>query len=126
LIEAKEITIDNLVEEVKQYHDSGYRFVTTTGVDLGNDKLDIIYHFEKDLQMEHLRLTIDKDTVAPSVSSIYFCAVLAENELQDMFGIKFEGLAIDYKGKFLLGDESPVTPLLNVQVSKKEEGGSNG
>jgi len=72
LIEANEVTLDNLLNEVKYYHDNGYRLVTTTCVDLG-DKFDILYHFDKDLKLKNLRLTIDKGVTLPSISSIYFC-----------------------------------------------------
>lgn len=125
LIEAKEVTLDNLLNEVKYYHDNGYRLVTTTCVDLG-DKFDILYHFDKDLKLKNLRLTIDKGVTLPSISSIYFCAVLPENEMQDMFGLKVEGLAVDYGGKLLLGEESPLSPMAHIQVVKKEGGDNAG
>lgn len=125
MIEAKEVTLDNLLNEVKYYHDNGYRLVTTTCVDLG-DKFDILYHFDKDLKLKNLRLTIDKGVTLPSISSIYFCAVLPENEMQDMFGLKVEGLAVDYGGKLLLGEESPLSPMAHIQVVKKEGGDNAG
>lgn len=125
LIEANEVTLDNLLNEVKYYHDNGYRLVTTTCVDLG-DKFDILYHFDKDLKLKNLRLTIDKGVTLPSISSIYFCAVLPENEMQDMFGLKVEGLAVDYGGKLLLGEESPLSPMAHIQVVKKEGGDNAG
>lgn len=125
MIEANEVTLDNLLNEVKYYHDNGYRLVTTTCVDLG-DKFDILYHFDKDLKLKNLRLTIDKGVTLPSISSIYFCAVLPENEMQDMFGLKVEGLAVDYGGKLLLGEESPLSPMAHIQVVKKEGGDNAG
>ena len=36
----------------------------------------------------------------PSISSIYLCAVLYENEIHDLFGVQVAGIAIDFKGKF--------------------------
>lgn len=125
MIEAKDITLDNLLDEAKKYHDGGYRLVTTTCVDL-DDKFDIIYHFDKNLKLENLRLTIDKGTALPSISSIYFCAVLPENEMQDMFGIKVDGLAVDYGGKLLLGDDSPLSPMAHIEVVKKESDADAG
>lgn len=118
MVEAKEITIENLLDEVKYYHDSGYRFVTTTCIDMG-DKFQIYYHFDKDMKLENLKLIVDKNTRVPSISSIYFCSILSENEMQDMFGIEFDGLVVDYGGKFLLGEDSPLTPQAHIQVIKK-------
>jgi ech hydrogenase subunit D len=34
----------------------------------------------------------------PSISSIYGCAYLYENEMHDLFGIKVEGMALDFHG----------------------------
>lgn len=123
LVEAREITIENLLDEVRNYHDSGYRFVTTTCIDMG-DRFQIYYHFDKDLKLENLKLVIDKGTKIPSISSIYFCGLLSENEMQDMFGIEFEGLAVDYGGKFLLGEDSPLTPQAHIEVVKKTSPGA--
>lgn len=123
MINAKEITMENLLDEVKKFHDDGYRLVTTSCVDLG-DKLDILYHFDKDFHLENLRLTIDKGVVLKSISSIYFCAIFPENEMQDMFGIKFDGLAVDYGGKLLLGEESPLSPMAHIEIVKKEDTGN--
>jgi hypothetical protein len=45
------------------------------------------------------------------MSGIYLCALLIENEYQDLFGLTFEGLAIDFKGHLYLTPNSPKTPL---------------
>ncbi|WP_018962514.1 NADH-quinone oxidoreductase subunit C [Coprothermobacter platensis] len=122
MIEAKEITLDNLLSEVKNYHDNGYRLVTTTCMEVDDDKLEILYHFDKDFKLENLRLTVDKNQTIPSISSIYFCAVLSENEMQDMFGLKIDGMVVDYGGKFLLGEDSPLSPMAHIQIVAKEQG----
>jgi NADH:ubiquinone oxidoreductase subunit C len=123
MLKAKEVTLDNLLDEVKKYHIAGYRLVTTTCVDLG-DKFDILYHFDKDYKLENLRLTVDKGTKLKSISSIYFSSILPENEMQDMFGIKFDGLVVDYGGKLLLGEDSPLSPMAHIQIVKKEDTGN--
>ncbi|WP_084295237.1 NADH-quinone oxidoreductase subunit C [Caldanaerobius polysaccharolyticus] len=124
MIEAKEVTVDSLIDEVRRYHDAGYRFVTTTCVDMG-DVFQIYYHFDKDLKLENLKLTVDKNTRVPSISSIYYCSILPENEMQDMFGVKFEGLAVDYGGKFMLGEDSPLTPQAHIEVVRKTSSGAS-
>ena len=57
---------------------------------------DILYHFDKNLQMAHLRLTVTKDTPIPSITPVFLAAFLVENEIQDMFGLHFEGLPINF------------------------------
>ena len=34
----------------------------------------------------------------PSISAIYWCAFLYENELHDLFNVQVEGMAVDFKG----------------------------
>jgi hypothetical protein len=41
---------------------------------------------------------------------VYFAALLVENEIQDFFGIAFEGLAVDFKGMLYLEEEAIKTP----------------
>ncbi len=123
MIDAREVTMENLLDEVKKYHDGGYRLVTESCVDLG-DKFDILYHFDKDYKLENLRLTIDKGVRVKSISSVYFSAIFSENEMQDMFGVKFDGLAVDYGGKLLLGEDSPLSPMAHIQIVKKEDAGN--
>lgn len=119
------VTVDNLVPMVKKMFEEGYRFVTASCVDLGETH-DLIYHFDKDLNLVHLRLNVSKGTKIPSISPVYFCALLVENEIQDLFGIDFDGLVLDYGGKFVIGDDAPNTPFVKIEVTKvqteKKEG----
>jgi len=36
----------------------------------------------------------------PSISSIYGCAILYENEIHDLFNVKVDGLTVDFHGNF--------------------------
>lgn len=83
--------------EVQALKNAGQRLLTMTSVDLG-ESFDLLYHFDLDLRMTHLRLTVPKGESVPSISGIYFAALVIENEIQDLFGIKFEGLALDFGG----------------------------
>ncbi len=51
------------------------------------------------------------DPRVPSIGSIYGCAFLYENEMQDLFHLKVEGMAVDFHGnlyntavKYAFGD----------------------
>ena len=79
---------------------------------LKTDHFDIYYHFDLNLKFENLLVRIDKTDSVPSVTSVYFCAFLPENEMRDLFGISVEGLNIDYDGHFLLTDKYDRPPLL--------------
>jgi NADH:ubiquinone oxidoreductase subunit C len=110
------ISPDDVVGACARKKAEGYRFVTMTCTAMGNDKLDILYHFEKDLALVHLRLNISKDLPLPSISAVYFAAFLVENEIQDLFGVKFHGLALDYQNTLYLDPEVGHAPFCTVEI----------
>ncbi len=107
----KEITRDELLEAVAGKLPQGYRFVTLTCLDAG-DAFDVIYHFDRDYQLSHLRLRLPKGQTLPSISSMVFSAVIVENEIKDLFGIEVTGMKLDYGGKLLLAEGAPNAPML--------------
>ena len=107
----KEIPIDQLLGEVSTLKSHGARFVTITCLD-GGETLELIYHFDKDYDLTNIRVRIQKGQTLPSISPLYFAALLIENEIQDMFGITVDGLVIDYHGRFLLAEDAPKAPLI--------------
>ena len=110
------VGIDNLLGETAGIKVAGYRFVTMTCTALDQDSFDILYHFDRGLELKHLRLTLPAGTAVPSISPIYFAAFLVENEIQDLFGIRFTGLAVDYD-RTLYGDEKTrITPFCKYTV----------
>lgn len=110
LTDVKEIELAQLHAEVFAMQRSGHRFVTMTCADTG-EAFDVLYHFDKEYRMQHLRLRLPRDQALPSISDVFFAAVLIENEIKDMFGIDVQGMAIDYKGLFLLAEDAPKAPL---------------
>ena len=80
------------------------------------DTLEILYHFDKAYRLKHLRLTVPRHTPLPSISDVYFAAFLVENELQDLFGLRFRGLALDYNQTLYLDPEVAKAPLCKYTV----------
>lgn len=119
-----EIQPDSLIGAVAIKRAAGYRFVTMTCSDLG-DAYDLFYHFDKELILEHLRLRLPKDGALPSISSVYFSAVLVENEIKDLFGIEITGLVLDYQGRFILADGAPKKPFSRETEEGDTQGGIN-
>jgi ech hydrogenase subunit D len=110
------VGIDNLPGEAAAAKMAGYRFVTLTCTALDEKHFEILYHFDRELELKHLRLTLTADAAVPSISPIYFAAFLVENEIQDLFGIRFTGLAVDYD-RTLYGDEKTrITPFCKYTV----------
>jgi ech hydrogenase subunit D len=104
------VSADALVGEVAKLKVQGYRLVTLSCTELDEATLDILYHFDKDLGLKHLRLTAAKSSAVPSISPVYFAALLVENEIQDFFGLRFDGLLVDYQGSLYLEEEALKTP----------------
>jgi ech hydrogenase subunit D len=104
------VSAEALVGEVAKLKVQGYRLVTLSCTELDESTVDILYHFDKDLGLKHLRLTAAKSSPVPSISPVYFAALLVENEIQDFFGLRFEGLLVDYQGTLYLEEEALKTP----------------
>ncbi len=65
------------------------------------DTVELTYSFDLDSQLANLRLSLPADKPQlPSISSIYLCSILYENEIHDLFGVQVDGMAIDFKGNF--------------------------
>lgn len=105
------ITKEELTAKAKQLDSENYRLLTATCLDRG-EQFEIYYHFDKDLDMLHLRLLVNKEESVPSLSTVYLCAFLIENEMKELFGVKFSGLFVNYGGRLFLGEDSEVTPML--------------
>lgn len=111
VIDAVEIkSSGELLKTVEQLKKDGYRNATMICLK-ANDGHDLIYVFEKDNKLKNLKYFLKPGEKAKSISGIYLGALLIENEYQDLFGLTFEGLAIDYKGYLYLTPNSPKAPL---------------
>ncbi|MDR2696756.1 MAG: NADH-quinone oxidoreductase subunit C [Deltaproteobacteria bacterium] len=106
ILEAKVIAPEQIVPEAQAKFDAGYRLVTVTVLAADEQHVELLYHYDKANHMEHLRAKIQKDIPIPSISGIYFCALLIENEVQDLFDVRFGGLVLDFKRTLLLSDET--------------------
>ena len=120
--EIVEITPDQVVGACARKKAEGCRFVTMTCVALDEERLEVLYHFDRDFQLEHLRLTVSKDMLLHSVSDVYFAAFLVENEIQDLFGLRFAGLAIDYRRTLYLDPEIVRSPFCKYAVKTEANG----
>ena len=116
LANVKEISKDELLTEVQKLAAQHYRLICITGTDTGAG-FDLLYHWDKDLELLNLRLQINYEEELPSLAPLYLCAFVSENELQDFLGVKVANLPIDYQKLFLLSELTPVNaPLLKRAV----------
>jgi ech hydrogenase subunit D len=117
-----DLSVDLLLGEVQNLQYDDYRFVTATCVDNNDGSFDVIYHFDKDLQLKNYRVRVGREDEIPSISRIYFCALLVENEIKELFGLNITNIAIDYGGHMLLSDGAPDTPMARQQITIVKKG----
>ena len=106
IVEAKVIAPEQIVPEAQAKFDAGYRLVTVTVLAADERHVELLYHYDKANDMVHLRAKVQKDLPVPSISGVYFCALLIENEVQDLFDVRFGGLVLDYKRTMLLTEDT--------------------
>jgi len=116
-----DVTLDTVVGEVMNMKNDGQRLVTFSTYQEGEKQLGILYHFDKDLEPTHLRLVADMDTPIPSVSGVYFAALLVENEIRDQWDVEFDGLVLDFNRSLYLDPEITTVPLVsNIKIEPKK------
>lgn len=110
MFEPTPITLDEVIPTAKRMFHDGWRFITQTVVDRGEEGFDILYHYDKELQEQDYRLTVLKGAVIPSMSGVYFAALLVENENRDLFGLAYDGLILDFNRTLYLEEAGdPIT-----------------
>ncbi len=114
-----ELDSEDIISESKKIKDEGYRLVTMSSADLG-ESIDVLYHFDNELAMTNLRVNVPKDRKTPSITSVYPCAVLVENEIKEHFGVDFDGLSLDFSGMLYLDEEVQTTPFCKIGVNRVE------
>ena len=137
--EAKEVTPQTLLSEVQQLANAKYRFVTMSQTVMDENTLRLFYHFDVNLTMSdlrhnpelcmwaptdakgmvHLRMDVNKNDAIPSITPVYFCAVLVENETQDQFGVHFADLPLDYQGAMYLEGEVTHAPYFTMTTVRR-------
>lgn len=79
----------------------GWRLMQICCTGAGPD-FELLYSFASKLELRGLRVTLAREGARlPSITGSYLCAFLYENEIHDLFGVAFDGLAIDFSGNLL-------------------------
>ena len=92
------IPIAALLDKVRAMRKGGYRLVQIGATRLP-EHVELTYSFDRDLRLANLRLLMPAaEARVPSISSIYWCAFLYENEMHDLFNVQVEGMAVDFHG----------------------------
>ncbi|MDR3242742.1 MAG: NADH-quinone oxidoreductase subunit C [Clostridiales Family XIII bacterium] len=104
------IQASELLNKVRDMKSDGQRLgqICCTKVEEG---FEILYSFDKDHVLTNLRLTVPEDEAVQSVTGVYWPAFIYENEMQDLFGVKFKNMALNYEGRFFkVSEPTPWNP----------------
>ena len=104
------VEVSQLLTEVKDLKADGYRFAQACAT-LVDDKIEIIYSFDKAHQLKNLRITVAQGEEVESITGDYWPAFIYENEMHDLFGVQFNHSALDYQGNFFkVAEPTPWNP----------------
>ncbi len=94
------IALGDLADKVSALHAKGCRLVQIGAVRLPDD-IELTYSLDLNRELTSLRVLIPAaNPHVPSITSIFACAVLYENEIHDLFGVQVDGLSLDFHGNF--------------------------
>lgn len=106
---------------------SGFRFVTMTACTNSDETVDIFYSFDYEYKLVTLKTTVPAGAIVHSLSEVYLAAAFVENEISELFEVKFSDLAIDYGGRFMLAEGAPDSPFgAGVIIERKGGNGNAG
>ena len=92
------VTMEQSLPAVIQFKMDGWRLVQICASRLPG-QYELSYSFSNAYDLWTLRLTVEEETPVSSITQIYPCAFLQENEVSELFGVKIENIQQDYKHK---------------------------
>lgn len=106
LPDSRTVASGELIAAARALHDEGWRLITASCVPRPTGRT-VLYHFERDERLTHLRVELGRDGAVPSLGSVYGGAFLVENEMAEMQGLAITDLAIDYGGRLYRDFDGP-------------------
>lgn len=106
LAETRTIPADELPAAARRLRADAWRFITATAVPEPAGWM-LLYHFERDERLCHLRTRIGPNEAIAAIDDAYPAAFLVENEMSELQGIRVSGMAVDYAGRLYRDFEKP-------------------
>ena len=92
------VSPENIIDESQKPKFAGYHLMQQCATRVP-DAFELIYSFGKDLEVKQLKITLPEETEISSITSIFPCAFIYENEMHDLFGVQIKMINIDFEGK---------------------------
>ena len=120
--EEQEIALSQLYETAKNLKDGAARYVQMLAVNKDNS-IDMVYSFmDSGRLIDYNVHDIPKNGHVSSISDLFFEAFVCENEISELFGLHFDGLLLDFKGKFYSpATEAPMTVISPEELARREK-----
>jgi ech hydrogenase subunit D len=115
----KTTSVDTILGTARQYKEDGWRFVNICG-SATMDGILLLYSVGKMEELENLTMLRQIDDHVPSISNLFENAFFFENETQDLYGIHFDGLNLDYHGQWY-GPAEAHPMAHNIQVIERKQ-----
>jgi ech hydrogenase subunit D len=92
------IPMQSLLERTGELRKLGYRLVQIGATRLP-EHVELTYSFGLENRLANLRFQVPAAGArVPSISPVFWCAFLYENELHDLFNVQVDGMAVDFHG----------------------------
>lgn len=103
----EDVPLGELMPRASAMKDYGWRLCqihsvrTKTGYEL-------TYSFAKEYDLNNLRVTVGETEAVPSITVIYPCAWMYENEIAELFGVNIKNIRMNFNRKlYKLNVETP-------------------
>ena len=97
-MEYTNVAPESILDEVQKLKFQGYHLMQQCATRIP-DAYELIYTFGKGLEVKQLKITLPENEEISSITSIFPCAFIYENEMHDLFGVQIKMINIDFEGK---------------------------
>lgn len=97
------IHLDQALDIARTKHDDGWRFVEVHANRPYKDQgMEVVWTYvdETTQSFEAFETFVEPGTHIPSVSPLFPCAFMYENEMHDLYGLPVDGITLDYQGNY--------------------------
>lgn len=117
-----EITPLEVLKDARRRKSEGWRYVQILAV-FKDEKIDLVYSYMLDGLLEDVLVKDNnKGDVIESISGYYLEAFVCENEINDLYGIHFDNMKIDFKGNFYaVSEKEPMTVISAAELARREK-----
>lgn len=114
-----EVSKDELYDIMQKKYEDGWRLSQICSVAFEGYN-EVTYSVNLEYTMKNYKIKLPIEEEIKSFSDIFPAAMLYENEIKELWGVKVVGISIDYQNRFYrINEETPFKKPIN--VIKKED-----